>query len=137
MAKILIVDDEPGLLMFIQRFLKANGHDAVTAEDGMVALDMVRKTEIDLIISDLRMPRMDGMTLLREVKALKPEIPVIMLTAYASDETAIESKRIGVFEYRSKPFNAEKLLETIEDALAAAKNNAPGPLDSSGGDQVK
>ncbi|HOE61236.1 MAG TPA: response regulator [Kiritimatiellia bacterium] len=137
MARILIVDDEPGLLMFFQRLLNTNGYDVVVAEDGVTALDVIRKTEIDLIISDLRMPRMDGMTLLREVKAIKPDIPVIILTAYASDETAIESKRIGVFEYRSKPFNAEKLLDTIENALGAAKNKEAGPLDSRGGDPVK
>lgn len=121
MSKILLVDDEPGLLLFIARLIKANGHDALTATDGVEALKIVKETEVDLVLTDLRMPRMDGMTLLREIKALKPTMPVILLTAYASAETELESKKIGAYEYRSKPFNVDKLLDTINNALQERK----------------
>ena len=121
MSKILLVDDEPGLLLFIARLIKANGHDALTATDGVEALKIVKETEVDLVLTDLRMPRMDGMTLLREIKALKPTMPVILLTAYASAETELESKEIGAYEYRSKPFNVDKILDTINNALQERK----------------
>ncbi len=117
MAKILIVDDEPGILDFLRNLFHADGYEVVVALSGEDAVASVKKDTVDLVITDLRMPEMDGMELLRELKTLKPSVPVIMLTAYASDETAIEAKKLGVFTYISKPFNVAGLLGIVKRAL--------------------
>ena len=120
MAKILIVDDESGILYFIQNMFLADGYEVVIARNGEEAIESVRKDMVDLVITDLRMPRMDGMQLLRELKrGLAPSLPVIMLTAYASDETAIEAKKLGAFTYMAKPFNVAGLLGVVKRALCS------------------
>jgi len=124
MAKILIVDDEVRILLLLQSLLKANGHEPVTAKDGNVALELVKKDTFDVVISDLRMAPMDGMTLFREIKTLKPDMPVILLTAYASVETAIDALKTGTFDYLSKPFKVDEMLATVKRAVETAKSNA-------------
>ena len=120
MAKILIVDDESGILYFIQNMFLADGYEVVIARNGEEAIESVKKDMVDLVITDLRMPRMDGMQLLRELKrGLAPSLPVIMLTAYASDETAIEAKKLGAFTYMAKPFNVAGLLGVVKRALCS------------------
>jgi len=124
MPKILIVDDEARILLLLQSLLKANGYDAVTAKDGNSALDAVKNGTFDLVISDLRMSPMDGLTLFKEIKALQPELPVILLTAYASVETAIEALKNGAFDYLSKPFKVDEMLDTVKRAIESSKNAA-------------
>lgn len=120
MAKILIVDDESGILYFIKNMFQADGYEVVIARNGEEAIESVKKDMVDLVITDLRMPRMDGMALLRELKrGLAPSLPVIMLTAYASDETAIEAKKLGAFTYMAKPFNVAGLLNVVKRAVCA------------------
>ena len=100
MAKILIVDDEPRILLLMKSLLKANGFEVETAKDGPAALELVKGGEIQIVVTDLRMTPMDGMTLFKEIKAYNPSIPVILLTAHASVETAIEAMKSGIFDYR-------------------------------------
>jgi len=119
MAKILIVDDEPGILDFLRNMFHADGYEVVIALNGGEAIESVKNETVDLVITDLRMPEMDGMEVLRELKKLKPSIPVIILTAYASDETAIEAKKLGAFTYIAKPFNVAGLLGIVKRALCA------------------
>jgi len=121
MAKILIVDDDPDILIVIRRLLETDGHEGVTAENGMRALELVKLDTFDLIISDLRMPSMDGIALLREIKALKPSLPVILVTAYASIETASESVKLGASAYLFKPFKVKELLDAVKHALDGGK----------------
>ena len=123
MTKILVVDDEARILLLLQSLLKANGFDAVTAKDGMQALELLKRDAFDLVISDLRMSPMDGMTLFREIKTLFPAMPVILLTAYASVETAIEAMKCGAFDYLTKPFKVDEMLATIRRAEEHLKNN--------------
>jgi len=124
MPKILIVDDEARILLLLQSLLKANGYDAVTAKDGNSALDAVKNGTFDLVISDLRMSPMDGLTLFKEIKSLQPELPVILLTAYASVETAIEALKNGAFDYLSKPFKVDEMLDTVKRAIESSRNAA-------------
>jgi len=121
MAKILIVDDEAGVLFMIQKMFHADGYEVVMARNGEEAVESVRNDMVDLVITDLRMPRMDGMQLLREVKRFAPSMPVIMLTAYASDKTAIEAKKLGAFTYIAKPFNVAGFLAAVKRALCAGE----------------
>ena len=124
MPKILIVDDEARILLLLQSLLKANGYETVTAKDGSSALDAIKTDDFDLVISDLRMAPMDGLTLFKEIKALQPTLPVILLTAYASVETAIEALKNGAFDYLSKPFKVDEMLDTVRRAIESSKNAA-------------
>lgn len=119
MAKILIVDDDPSIQSILGKILKMKGHEGVAAESGMHALELIVQSPFDLVITDLRMPQMNGLEVLQKVKALKPGLPVIMVTAYASSETVGESIQLGVFDYLAKPFKVSELIETVERALAA------------------
>ena len=116
MAKILIVDDEPRILLLLQSLLKANKYEVVTARDGKSALEIVRQGGVDITVTDLRMTPMDGMTLFREIKAIAPEMPVILLTAYATVETAIEAMKAGIFDYLTKPFKVDDMIACLKRA---------------------
>ena len=124
MAKILIVDDEPRILLLLQSLLKANGYVVETARDGNAALDIVRKGGVDIAVTDLRMAPMDGMTLFHEIKSIAPEIPVILLTAYASVETAIEAMKNGIFDYLTKPFKVDDLIACLKRAEEQVSKSA-------------
>jgi len=135
MTKILIVDDEPRILLLMKSLLKVNGFDVETAKDGAAALEMVKQGEIKIVVTDLRMQPMDGMALFKEIKAFNAEIPVILLTAYASVETAIEAMRTGIFDYLTKPFKVDDMIaclkraeERIHKSQTVASASAEAPL---------
>ena len=116
MSRILIVDDEPRILLLMKGLLKANGYEVETAKDGAAALEIVKAGVVDIVVTDLRMQPMDGMELFREVRAASPDIPVILLTAYASVETAIDALKSGIFDYLTKPFKVEDMLACLKRA---------------------
>ena len=121
MAKILIVDDDQNVRHLIKILLNENGYDTAEASNGLEALELFKNQFLDLIITDLRMPDMDGMAFLIEAKKREPETPVIILTAYASIETAIAALKNGVFNYMSKPFKSDDLLHAVKNALGEEK----------------
>lgn len=121
MGKILIVDDEPRILLLLQGLLKTNGYVVETARDGNAALEIVKKGDVEITLTDLRMAPMDGMTLFREIHALYPEMPVILLTAYASVDTAIEAMKSGIFDFITKPFKVDEMVACIKRAEASIK----------------
>ena len=128
MSKVLLVDDEPRILLLLQSLLKTNKYEVETAEvetarDGNAALDLVRAGGIDIMITDLRMTPMDGMTLFQEVHKLHPSMPVILLTAYASVETAIEAMKQGMFDYLTKPFKVDDILACLARAEEKVKKH--------------
>ena len=124
MTKILIVDDEPRILLLMKSLLKANGFEVETAKDGPSALEIVQKGDIEIVITDLRMTPMDGMQLFGEIKKFNPEIPVILLTAYASVETAIEAMKSGIFDYLTKPFKVDDMLACLKRAQDKLRTTA-------------
>lgn len=124
MTKILIVDDEPRILLLMKSLMKANGFEVETAKDGPSAIELVRRGDIEIVVTDLRMTPMDGMQLFQEVKAFNPAIPVILLTAYASVETAIEAMKSGVFDYLTKPFKVDDMLACLKRAKDKLRTNA-------------
>jgi len=135
MTKILIVDDEPRILLLMKSLLKANGFEVETAKDGPSALEIVRGGAIEIVVTDLRMVPMDGMQLFKEIKAFNAAIPVILLTAYASVETAIEAMKSGIFDYLTKPFKVDEMLACLKRAeeklranVAAVSVSASEPL---------
>ena len=124
MTKILIVDDEPRILLLMKSLMKANGYDVETAKDGPSALEIVKQGGIEIVVTDLRMTPMDGMQLFLEIKAFNPGIPVILLTAYASVETAIEAMKSGIFDYLTKPFKVDDMLACLKRAEEKIRANA-------------
>lgn len=117
MARILIVDDEPSILNVLSTLLKGQGHDCVPARGGEQAKDILRQEQFDLMISDIRMTPLDGLELLKLAKRMRPDMVVIMLTAYGSVETAVVAMKEGAFDYVTKPFKVDELLITVQRAI--------------------
>ncbi|MGA0162981.1 MAG: sigma-54-dependent transcriptional regulator [Bdellovibrionota bacterium] len=120
MAKILIVDDEESVRRIISIQLKRLGHEAFEAPDGPEALEVLKNQSISTVVTDLKMPKMDGLELLQRLRKSHPEIPVIMMTAHGTIDTAVEAMKRGAFDYVTKPFNQADFLETIERAIRSA-----------------
>ena len=116
MYTILIVDDEPNYLIVLSELLRDEGYEVFTAANGMEGLQVVRDADLDLVITDMQMPEMDGMQLLRHVKELNKELPVLMITAYAQVEKAVAAMQAGAFSYLAKPFSNDELIVTIQKA---------------------
>ncbi len=114
---ILIVDDEKNTLSGLEKFLEGQHYDVLTAEKAEDALRLIDKERPDIILTDIRMPGMDGMTLLEKVKATHPEVTVILLTAYGTVENAVKAMKTGAFHYLMKPVNLEELEFLIKKAL--------------------
>ncbi len=106
-VRVLVVDDEPGLRRAIVRTLTARGFDAVEAHDGAEALERMRRGDIDVLLADLVMPGVDGLQLLRGVRAFDRNVPVVIMTAYADVPRALEAQRAGAFNFLRKPFGSE------------------------------
>jgi len=111
--RILVVDDEPVQRELISGFLKKQAFDVVAAETGQKALELFRQDSIDLILTDQKMPHMSGLDLLQAVRAINPEIPVILMTAFGSIEAAVSAIQGGATDYLTKPLNLDELLHRI------------------------
>jgi len=116
--KILIIDDEPQLVESLAVRLKASGYAVSTAPDGVSGINKFKEEPPDLVILDIMMPGLSGLDTLRELKQLKFGVPVIMLTAYGTPESAIEALHLGAYDHLSKPFNTATLLEMIKKAIS-------------------
>lgn len=116
---ILIVDDEKNSREGLGKFLESQGYDIHLAQSAKEALDILKKDSPNLIISDIRMPEMDGITLLHKVKELDPKASVILLTAYGSVENAVQAMKAGAFHYLTKPVNLEELEFAVKKALSS------------------
>ncbi len=115
-SKILIVDDDPGHLTTLKTITKSWGYTVETANDGVVAVDLVKSGPVDLILMDVRMTNMSGIEALGQIKDYNPSIPVIIMTAYSSVESAVEALKSGAYDYLIKPLDFEVLKLTIERA---------------------
>jgi|UniRef100_A0A7C5ENA3 nitrogen regulation protein NR(I) len=121
MGTILIVDDDPQLRQSFEKLLTGEGHTVWTAASGEAALDLLRERLPDLVIMDVRMPGMSGLDTFRHLHELEPRLPVIIMTAYGTTETAIEATKLGAFDYVLKPFDIPDLLVLIGQALEAGR----------------
>lgn len=115
--KILVVDDDPSLRNMLAIVLKKNGYDVTCTESGKTSLEKLKKESFDLVISDIKMPDINGIDLLKKIKSITPEIPVIMITAYASANDAVEAMKLGAEDYVTKPFSLDELKIIIERAI--------------------
>lgn len=119
MSKILIVEDEAAIRRVLSKILSEENesYQVEEAEDGLQALEKIKATDYDLVLCDIKMPKMDGEELLQEVKKIKPEIPMVMISGHGDMETAINTMRLGAFDYISKPPDLNRLLNTVRNAL--------------------
>jgi len=117
MAKILIAEDERGMRDLLAIVLKKEGHDVTLCENGKVAIESIKKDIFDLIITDLKMPGIDGLSVLKTSKELSPDTIVIMITAFGTTETAIDAMKAGAYDYITKPFKVDELKLIIRNAL--------------------
>lgn len=117
--RVLVVDDESGIRDLLAKTLSLADYDVDTTPDGTSALDRVRAHSYDLLIADLKMPGMDGLTLIRQAKRIKPELAVLIITGYSSESNAIEAVNLGVSGYLTKPFRVPKVLSAAAKALGA------------------
>jgi len=115
---ILIADDDDSLRRVLEFRLREEEYDVLTASDGLAALDLFTKREVNCLITDLRMPGLSGLELLRRASAIKSETPVIVITAYGDIETAVEAMRAGAFDFITKPFHRDQISLTVHKALA-------------------
>ena len=118
MARILVADDEAGVRSFLAETLELGGHEVAQASDGEEALALLARRAFDLLVTDLRMPKRDGMEVLREAHARQPDLEVIVLTAHGSVSSAVEAMRLGAFDYLQKPLDGpDQVLLLAERAL--------------------
>ncbi len=119
MSKILIIEDEAAIRRVLTKILSEENesYKVEEAEDGLQGLEKVKNEEYDLILCDIKMPKMDGVEVLEAVKKIKPEIPMVMISGHGDLETAINTMRLGAFDYISKPPDLNRLLNTVRNAL--------------------
>ncbi len=117
MHTILIVDDEPNYQIVLSEFLRDEGFETLTADNGQQAMKLIKENDIDLVITDMQMPGMDGFALLQAAKEYRSALPVIMITAYGEVEKAVRAMQLGAFNYLTKPFNNDELLACANKAI--------------------
>lgn len=123
MAKILIIEDEAAIRRVLVKILSEenNAYLVDEAEDGLVGMEKIRDDEYDLVLCDIKMPKMDGIEVLEAIRSLKPEVPVVMLSGHGDLDTAVNTMKLGAFDYISKPPDLNRLLNTVRNALDRKK----------------
>ncbi len=119
MAKILVIEDEAAIRRVLIKILSEENeaYEVEEAEDGLVGIEMIKKDDFDLVLCDIKMPKMDGVEVLEAVKKIKPETPMVMISGHGDLDTAVNTMRLGAFDYISKPPDLNRLLNTVRNAL--------------------
>ncbi|MCX7816618.1 MAG: sigma-54 dependent transcriptional regulator [Syntrophales bacterium] len=136
-GKILIVDDEDTMRFALADALTSSGYEVETAKDGEEAVRIFSKDSFSVVISDVRMPRMNGMDVLKHIKQISPETPVILITAYGTVKSAVEAIKEGAADYLTKPFNIEELEFTVKNVMAHQMTKKHSTGETSKGRFVK
>ena len=119
MSKILVIEDEAAIRRVLTKILseESDTYQVEEAEDGLVGIEKIKNDDYDLILCDIKMPKMDGVEVLEAIKKIKPEIPVVMISGHGDLDTAVNTMRLGAFDYISKPPDLNRLLNTVRNAL--------------------
>ena len=119
MSRILIIEDEAAIRRVLVKILSEEnqGYEVFEAEDGLAGMEIIKKEDFDLVLCDIKMPKMDGVEVLEAVKKIKPEIPMVMISGHGDLDTAVNTMRLGAFDYISKPPDLNRLLNTVRIAL--------------------
>src|SRR5690606_11949035 len=119
MAKSLIIEDEPAIRRVLNKILSEENSNYLVeeAEDGLVGIEKIRNEEYDLVLCDIKMPKMDGIEVLEAIKKIKPEVQVVLISGHGDLDTAVNAMKLGAFDYISKPPDLNRLLNTVRHAL--------------------
>lgn len=119
MSKILVIEDEAAIRRVLVKILSEenDSYQVDEAEDGLIGIEKIKKEDFDLIFCDIKMPKMDGVEVLEATKKIKPEIPIVMISGHGDLDTAVNTMRLGAFDYISKPPDLNRLLNTVRNAL--------------------
>ena len=119
MSKILIIEDEAAIRRVLKKIISEenDAYQVEEAEDGLQGLDLIKNHDYDLVLCDIKMPKMDGVEVLEKTKKLKPETPIVMISGHGDLDTAVNTMRLGAFDYISKPPDLNRLLNTVRNAL--------------------
>ena len=120
-SRILVVDDEAVIREALRRILEGDGHEVTSVSSGHAALEKIQDESFTLVITDLKMPGMNGIEVLKSIKILQPKVPIIIITGYATVETAVDAIKQGAFDYLSKPFTPKQVKELVHKALDHCK----------------
>lgn len=134
--RILIVDDEENIRNLLQKVLSKAGYKIFLAEDGESALNIIMKTNIDIVITDIKMPKMNGIELMEKARNIEPELEFIIMTAYATLETAINALKMGARDYITKPFDIEEVISSVKRISETLGNEADYASDEIGGEDA-
>jgi two-component system, NtrC family, response regulator AtoC len=115
MPKVLAVDDQDDMRWLLAHLLRERGFEVLTAEDGEEALERVKREAPQVVLLDLKIPRLDGMQVLEKIRAIDSEVPVIVITAYGDIPSAVKAMKLGAYDFLTKPFNNEDLLFTVQN----------------------
>lgn len=129
-VRVLVVDDNEVFRRPLQRSLEAAGYEVVAVPSGEDALDILDRSTVDLVLTDRRLPEMDGVHLTRRIKAVHPTLAIVVMTAYGTIESAVEARRYGADDYIEKPFEIPDLLLVLDRALG--QQQSPAGAESSG-----
>lgn len=122
---LLVVDDEESMRWFLEKTLRREGYDVLSARDGPEAVALAQAHPVDLVLADVRMPGMDGVALLRALRATHAHVPVLLMTAYGAVEDALSAMKLGANDYLTKPFRVDAIRATVAKALAEGVTRAP------------
>jgi DNA-binding NtrC family response regulator len=128
-TKALVIDDEQVVLDSVSRILKDEHYEVDVSLSGREGLNQAVEKGYDIVLTDIRMPDIGGMRVLRDVKRAKPSLPVIIITGYASVKSAVQAMKLGAADYIEKPFTPDQLLKAVSSALTAAATQAPEVQD--------
>lgn len=119
MSKILIIEDEAAIRRVLKKIISEENeaYNVEEAEDGLLGIEMIKNNDYDLVLCDIKMPKMDGVEVLEKAKKIKPEIPIVMISGHGDLDTAVNTMRLGAFDYISKPPDLNRLLNTVRNAL--------------------
>lgn len=119
MPKILIIEDEAAIRRVLSKIIseESDSYNVDEAEDGLLGIEMIKNNDYDLVLCDIKMPKMDGVEVLEKAKKIKPEIPIVMISGHGDLDTAVNTMRLGAFDYISKPPDLNRLLNTVRNAL--------------------
>ena len=119
MSKILIIEDEVAIRRVLTKIISEENDSYYVEEagDGLLGIEMIKNNDYDLVLCDIKMPKMDGVEVLEKAKKIKPEIPIVMISGHGDLDTAVNTMRLGAFDYISKPPDLNRLLNTVRNAL--------------------
>jgi len=119
MSRILIIEDEAAIRRVLKKIIseESDAYQVEEAEDGLAGMDLIKNNDYDLILCDIKMPKMDGVEVLEKTQKIKPEIPILMISGHGDLDTAVNTMRMGAFDYISKPPDLNRLLNAVRNAL--------------------